>query len=700
MRLGALFAVVVVFALAGCANLRPTPYQATSARDLLDKQPPRTEMKGLREYNTRIRGDRGAMTDSVQTPPRPDGGVVSEIDLSGNIDGSAVNRKKPVAGVTLEFFEPESLSTIIRVMLGDYLKVPYTIAPGDEAKLNTLKVKLFLQADGSRQELIEMFDAFLDAQGVKLRYTDGIYLVTLDEKSRRAQPSPDGIGDVSTMIRLNYIEAKDFLPVARQLLREPDRGIIVSSHNSVVVNAAATEVRGLKRLAQEIDIPYFAGKFVVIYAPKFLSSKGLTTVIEQYLEQIGSTATRPNKQFEVKEIAEQERVVIVAANQSARDIVMDFINRVDVAAQNRRQLFQYGLSTQKAAEITVTVNAVLKQMIKGTAEIQAIPDKESNSLMIFATPDEYAEVRKLIAKLDYRPPAVHVSIDIVDVALNDALQYGVQWFLTNSGAGALADAAVNLGQAVGGAAATAAGVNLGVVALKSNRFLTLQLLANLTDLIMLSNPSLIVKNGYTARLSATREQPVISSKVPTGTQAGASTVISSQVEYKKIGLEVEVTPVISMDGDVKLTLMLKDSSIVDSVTIDNNNYPVLSTREIKTEVVVQDGGSIFIGGLRRSRNNRAISKIPVLGDVPGFFGAPFRNNVETNEMSELVVMLTPVIVLDQQGADVISRALVNAGALAAAMRNAEARDKLPGGRPPPRDDMRDDLSGNAPPREQ
>jgi general secretion pathway protein D len=678
-----LFALLMVFlTLAGCGNLRPTPYPATSARDLLERQPPKTELKGLREYNTRIRGDRDAVTSMVETPPRADSGVLSEIDLTAATNSPAANRKKPAAGVTLEFFEPESLSTIIRVMLGDYLKVPYTIAAADEPKLAALKVKLFLQADGSRQELIEMFDAFLDAQGVKLRYTDGIYLVTLDEKARRAQPSPDGIGDVSAMIRLNYIEAKDFLPVARQLLREPDRGIIVSSHNSVVVNAAATEVRGLKRLAQEIDIPYFAGKFVIIYAPKYLSSKGLTSVIEQYLEQIGSTAARPNKQFEVKEIAEQERLVIVAANKSARDIVMDFINRVDIAAQNRRQLFQYGLSTQKSAEIAVTVNAVLKQMIKGTADIQAIPDKESNSLMIFATPDEYAEVRKIIAKLDYRPPAVHINIDIVDVSLNDALQYGVQWFLTNSGAGALADASVNLGQGIGGAAAAAAGVNVGIIALNSNRFFTLQLLANLTDLVMLSNPSLIVKNGYTARLSATREEPVISSKVPTGTQSGATTVISSQVEYKKIGLEVEVTPIIGMDGDVKLTLVLKDSSIVDSKRIDNNDYPVLSTREVKTEVVVQDGGTIFLGGLRRTRNNRAVTKIPVLGDFPGLIGAPFRNNNESSEMSELVVMLTPVIMLDQQGADIISRALVNAGAMGAAIRNAEVRDKLPGATPP------------------
>ncbi len=684
MRLFALFAVL--FALAGCGNLRPTPYPATSAGALLDKQPSRVELKGLREYNTRIRGDRDAITGTVQTPPRADSGVVSEIDLGANAGVPEAARKKPVAGVTLEFFEPESLSTIIRVMLGDYLKVPYTIAPADEAKLSALKVKLFLRADGNRRELIEMFDAFLDAQGVKLRYTDGIYLVTLDEKARRAQPSPDGIGDVSAMIRLNYIEAKDFLPVARQLLREPDRGIIVSSHNSVVVNAPATEVRGLKRLAQEIDIPYFAGKFVIIYAPKYLSSKGLATVIDQYLEQIGSTATRPNRQFEVKEIAEQERLVIVAANKAARDIVMDYIGRVDTPARNRRQLFQYGLSTQKSAEIAVTVNAVLKQIMKGTTELQAIPDKESNSLMLFATPDEYFEARKLIAQLDYRPPAVHISIDIVDVSLNDALQYGVQWFLTNAGAGALADATVNLGQGLAGAAAAAAGINVGVVALNSNRFFTLQLLSNLTDLVMLSNPSLIVKNGYTARMSATREEPVISSKVPTGTQAGAATVISSQVEYKKIGLEVEVTPIIGMDGDVKLTLVLKDSSIVDSKRIDNNDYPVLSTREIKTEVVVQDGGTIFLGGLRRSRNNRTLSKIPLLGDFPGLLGAPFRNNSETGEMSELVVMLTPVIVLDQQGADIVSRALVNAGALAAATRNAEARDKLPGATPPlPRD---------------
>lgn len=643
--------------LPACAVLDPPPKPRPQAGQLAGDQTP-SFAREVAAANAAQRAQSDDRRAVMSVPPRPDTGVLAQLDLDrrGNSSlttakpGGATGKAEPA--ITLQFFEPESLKHIIEVMLRDVLKVPFVFQDGFKDK----QVRLFFTANGTREQLIQTFDALIEMQGVKLRYLDGVYFVTTDEKSRRAQSSPHGIGDTTGIVRLRFMEAKEFLPIARQIMQSGDRATLLPGLNSIMLISTGGEIRAVRQLAEELDIPYFEGKSVIVYAPRYLSATAIVTMLDQQQTQLGSTSVAPNRQIEARVVPEQERVIIVTANISARDLAMEILNRVDVpTAQSRRQVFKYPLATQKAADIAATLKSLLAQVMKGVAvPVDPVPDKDSNSLFIFATPEEYAQVRSLIQRLDSRPVAVHIDVTIAEVALNDQVQFGVEWFLRNT----LASADVRTSGNFNIGRTLANSIDLFVS--NKGRFFILQLLGTVTDFSILSSPQLVVKNGYTAKITVGGEEPVIKSRLTTTQTAGGTNLPQTEYANQKVGLELEVTPTVGAGGEVKLTMLLKDTRLGDDKTLsDGTVQPRLATREVKTEFVAADGATVFIGGVRQRRDQASTSKTPGLGDLPGL-GVLFRNKSDRAEYTEMIVLATPTVIVDQTGADRITRAILNA----------------------------------------
>lgn len=641
--------------LSGCSQLNP---RLGRAYDMLSNRlkPSSTDSRIQDEHNQELRGQKNQDAALMSKPPRSGSGVVSEMALQQHNPGtqpSGAPKDGDSQQITLDFTDT-SLRTVVESIFGDYLKAPFTVSEDFKDK----SVNLTLHASATRDQLLSLLQTFLESQGVRLKYADGLYILGGGDKATKAMPSPEGIGDAIGLFRFRYIEVKDFLPVARQVLSTPDRAVVIPAYNALSAVAPASEVRAIKRLAEQLDIPYFSGKHVVIYTPRYLSAKGMVAMLEQFQDQLGSTAAKPNRQFEVKDIADMERVVIVAANQDARDVVMEYINKVDSVDKNRRQVFQYSLGMQKSTELATNIASVLKQLNKDTPELTPVSDKESNSIMFVATPDEYAEIRKLIARLDQRPSAVHVNVTVAEVYLNDGLQYGVQWYLGKLG-GALADISSNL--ATGGSAMVVRAVSNG----SDNSFVVLDALASVSRFSILSNPQIIVRNGTKATITVGGDEPVVQGRVPSGTQTGGTSLAATQFTTVKTGLELEVTPGISPDGDVKMQIKLTDTRIAGYVTVGSGNdavsQPRLSNRKLDTDLVVGDGSTIFLGGIRQTTNINDSKMIPELGEIP-WLGWLFRNRNDTVNTTELIVLVTPTVIMDQQGADIVTRAILNASA--------------------------------------
>jgi type II secretory pathway component GspD/PulD (secretin) len=130
-------------------------------------------------------------------------------------------------------------------------------------------------------------------------------------------------------------------------------------------------------------------------------------------------------------------------------------------------------------------------------------------------------------------------------------------------------------------------------------------------------------------------------------------------EYKKVGLEMEVTPYVSSSNEVRLIIKLKDTAITGQVLLAGDQYPILANRELTTDLVTSDGRTIFLGGIRRQDVTDSSTRIPGPADIPGV-GAAFRNKNMNDTGSELIILATATVILDQQGADIVTRALMRA----------------------------------------
>ena len=584
----------------------------------------------------------------MDTPAREGSGIIGEVDIDKALaksrrgDGKAQGK---ASAVKLEF-EDASLRDVITVFMKDYLKKPYTF----KDTFKDRRINLFFEARATQEELVNMFDTLLENYGVRLRYSGGVYLIGSGEDKGDAvqQPSPLGIGDAVGIVRLKYIDAANFQAIARQITKNPEK-ISVLPGNLLVVNSTSTDLRAVRALLEDVDVPAFAGKYILVYSPRYLAPAALVATMDGTQTQLIGTQGA-GRQYEIKQVGDTDRIVIVAANRAARDLVLQMLAQTDVAGANHRRVFQYTLGIQNAGEIVANLNNLIKSAIKGAGEITVTPDKISNSLFIYASPEEYAEIRKLLARMDYRPPAVEIDMVIAEVTLNDEMRYGVEWYLKKNGS-VLADATATLGIP----AAANSNFAFNIVNAAGN-YAALQMLGAQTSYLLLSNPKIVVRNGATAQIKVGSEMPVIKQKT-TNTGSANSTVV--EPEFKKIGLELEVTPTVSAGNEVRVTIKLKDTAITGTVTLSADKYPILSNRELNTDLVVADGQTIFLGGIRKQETSDSASKIPGLGDIRGA-GVLFSNKDTTNYGNELIILVTTHIILDQQGADTVTKAVLRA----------------------------------------
>ncbi|MCS4511018.1 type II secretion system secretin GspD [Xylophilus ampelinus] len=305
-------------------------------------------------------------------------------------------------------------------------------------------------------------------------------------------------------------------------------------------------------------------------------------------------------------------------------------------------------------------------------------DPATNSLIITASEPLYRQLRAVIDKLDGRRAQVLVESLIVEVNASKVADFGIQWqtALGNSGDGTVGVIGNNSGVAgsnIIGLALAAAGGTTGLASAVTNgtgpsRGFNLALapringryylgaLANFLqtsgDANVLSTPNLLTLDNEEARIIIGQNVPF-----PTGSYAnstGSSTVNPfTTVERKDVGLTLRVKPQINENGTVKMAIYQEVSS-VDTSTIANQNGPTTNKRSIESNVLVDDGSIVVLGGLLQDDYSLSQDKIPVLGDVP-LVGGLFRNENRSRRKTNLMVFLRPVVVRDAAESDSLTQ---------------------------------------------
>ncbi len=281
--------------------------------------------------------------------------------------------------------------------------------------------------------------------------------------------------------------------------------------------------------------------------------------------------------------------------------------------------------------------------------IRLMADELNNSVLVWGTKSEYSKIEATLKRLDLPPTQVLIEASIVEVTLDDSLQYGLQWAFSNSGPSGLNGA----GQLLANGSAVNTPVGSSIPTPTSSGFsyalsnslgsvrVVLNALATKRLLKVISSPSLMVLDNHTAMMSVGNQQPVRTGSLTTPVSGGTS--VSDTIQYRDTGVSLAVTPSVNAGN---LVTMQIDQAVTDAVADNSGSVslqPVFQQRQITSKVAVRSGEAIVLGGLIRDTDNTSKAGIPLLQELP-IVGNLFSNNGKTGNRTELLVVITPKVV--------------------------------------------------------
>ncbi|WP_213881939.1 type II secretion system secretin GspD [Pseudomonas sp. dw_358] len=301
--------------------------------------------------------------------------------------------------------------------------------------------------------------------------------------------------------------------------------------------------------------------------------------------------------------------------------------------------------TQADAPPTSSDNGAGNNGVRITAE------KATNQLLVRCRPTEWAEIHSAIQRLDSLPMQVQIETRILEVSLTGSLNLGVQWYLGhlagNSTTSGIQNVSGSQGALGAGGAALGSTDALFYSFVSNNLQIALHALETSGNTRVLSAPSLVVMNNQQAQIQVGDNIPINQTTINTG----SSLVTTSSVQYIQTGVILDVVPRINPGGLVYMDVQQQVSDA--SAITDANGNPTISTRAVSTQVAVQSGETVLLGGLIKDNRVDSNSSVPYLGKIPGL-GWLFGNTSRSRGRTELIVLITPRVISGSSQAKTIT----------------------------------------------
>lgn len=301
-------------------------------------------------------------------------------------------------------------------------------------------------------------------------------------------------------------------------------------------------------------------------------------------------------------------------------------------------------------------------------EIRLIADNSSNSIIVFGPPETKQRAKQILELLDQRPKQVYLAVVIGQLRVTNDTDYGVNYLIRYQGASGNGLAAAVLNPALLSGFTGSNGLPIpssivGPAALQNGlaSLSGLTVFGTIADSVdvyarflestnrfrTLSRPVIYTTNNRKATILSGQKVPVPVSTLTTATGGGVNnqgSAVTANIQYQDVVLKLEVIPLINSDREVNLVIAQTNDNIIGSDTISGNQVPRISTQEITTSVRVPNGSTIVLGGLITERKDKTQSGVPYLSRLPVLGSLLGGRTNGTTEKQELVVMIQPVVV--------------------------------------------------------
>jgi general secretion pathway protein D len=293
--------------------------------------------------------------------------------------------------------------------------------------------------------------------------------------------------------------------------------------------------------------------------------------------------------------------------------------------------------------------------------VRITADVTNNAVLVYADQESQRIVEQTIRQIDRPQRQIAIEATIAEVTLNDQLNYGVQFFLasqkgsisnTISGVSSSGTTAI---EPASNAVNAAAGALLGrvlpgfnfLIGSESSPRVILDALHGVTNVKVLSNPSLVVLDNQTATLQVGDQVPF---STGTATVLTANNTVVNTIDYKNTGIILRVLPRANSNGNIVLDIEQEISNVAAGAP---TLTPTISQRRVKSSIAVTSGQTVLLAGLISETENKQRQGIPLLDSIPGVGDAFSHQNTSRNR-TELILFIRPTVIKDAVDAHVIA----------------------------------------------
>ena len=284
----------------------------------------------------------------------------------------------------------------------------------------------------------------------------------------------------------------------------------------------------------------------------------------------------------------------------------------------------------------------------GGSAVRIVPDFVNNVIIVQSTQQEWEIIRKTIAQLDVPPRQVLIDAQIYEVTLTNAFSSGVQAYLRQKGSStgkSLATRTLEAGFNAGGASGLTVGQLIGKTR-ELVAFLDLQSSYGRTKVV--SAPSVIATDNLPASINVGTDIPILTSQgLVGGAQAAGTSLFTNTVANRSTGVILNITARVNATGIVTM-IINQEVSTPQAAAAGGIQSPSIQKRSVQTQVTVEDSSTIAIGGIMQENDLYSTARVPLLGKIP-FFGAAFGSTSITKTKTELIILLTPHVIYDENG---------------------------------------------------
>ena len=560
------------------------------------------------------------------------------------------------------------------------------------------RINLVSQRALGIDEVISLISSVLNKEGyAAIRMDRTLKIISLGEAKSANLPvltvtKPEDISDgddVLTCIEpIRYANALRLKDDIEPLLS--NFAVITSNEasNSLIFTDTASNIKRLVRIVKAVDTQMSTVADVKVFLLKYADAESTAELINEVFEQKSTSNNRQSQNAMMRMMAfggrggrdrgqqgeqdtgsgaAQNVPVVAAADDRTNAVVVSgpadvlvtieqVVKELDANPGEDHELFLYKLKYAQAENIKDRLNSLFQELEninqqntrnsrnnnsnrRGetnsdsvTDEVYLEADEDTNSLIIMTSTKNYEKIKGIIEMLDIPIPQVLIKILLAELTTTDQTDIGVEWSILNMRSN---------GDSVNNEFSYAPVPTEGLLSeIKAGDLdVTIRALQEMGDLNILSRPYILTSNNQTATINVGQEFPFVTDSTRTDNDS-----VVNNVEYRKIGIELEVTPSINSEGLVIMDVKPSISNVAaETVTISQDfDATVFNSRTAEARVAVPHGSTIVIGGLMQDTETESEEKVPLLGDLP-LLGGLFKRTVTDKKKTELLIFLTPQV---------------------------------------------------------